>query len=281
MPPAEGPDEISTAFVLGGGGVLGSHEVGMLRALFERQVIPDVVVGTSIGAMNGAFVAAEPTLDSVDRLTELWRSIDESGVFSTSILGQLRTLSQTYTHLHDNEPLRRLVAEALPIERVENLAVRFECVAASIERASVHYFSDGPLVDAVLASCAVPGLFPPVEIDGEHFLDGGLVASIPLDRAVELGAKTVFVLQVGRVEEALTVPTRPWEVAMVAFEISRRHRFEEALRSLPPDVEVHVLPTGEPKAFNDLKQYRYRATGAVEDRIERSYEASLDYLDRL
>ena len=161
---------------------------------------------------------------------------------------------------------------------IEDLPVSFECVAASIERSNAHHFNSGPIVEAVLASSAVPGLLPPVAIGGEHYLDGGLVASIPLDRAIARGADQIFVLQVGRVEEPLTAPTRPWEVALVAFEISRRHRFVEALATVPDHVEVHVLPTGDPKAFNDLRQYR-EASDDVAGRIAQSYEASVAYLD--
>jgi NTE family protein len=97
--------------------------------------------------------------------------------------------------------------------------VPFQCVAASIERAAEHWFASGSLVDAILASAAVPGVLPPVRVGDEHFLDGGLVNSIPVGRAVALGATTIYVLQVGRIERSLEVPRRPWEVATVAFEI--------------------------------------------------------------
>ncbi len=267
-----------TVFVLGGGGHLGAHEVGLLQALLEREIVPDAVIGTSIGAVNGAMIAADPTMNAVNELARLWSSIDRAGVFDATILSRLRTLATSKTHLLESDSLRELLATALPVERIEQLPVRFECVAANIERATAHYFSEGPLVEAVLASSAVPGLLAPVEIDGQHYFDGGLVASIPLHRALELDARTIYVLQVGRIEEPLRVPTRPWEVAMVAFEISRRHRFTETLASVPPGVEVHVLPTGEPKAFNDLRQYRYRASD-VGDRIECSYRAASEYLD--
>src|ERR1017187_1776086 len=95
------------------------------------------------------------------------------------------------------------------------------------------WWSSGPLVPAVLASCAVPGLLPPVEVDGEHYFDGGLVHSIPVGRAVALGASVVYVLHVGRIERPLEVPRRPWEVGLVAFEIARRHRFHEEMSALP------------------------------------------------
>ncbi len=270
--------EPTTAFVLGGGGDLGAHEVGMLRALNEFAIIPDLVVGTSIGSINGAMVAADPSARTVETLTELWTTLDRSGIFGGSIFTKVATLARSGTHVSDNQPLRDLLERVLPVQRIEDLVVPFECVAASIEQAAAHFFSSGPLVDAILASSAVPGLLPPVQIDGEHFLDGGLVASIPLDRAIDLGATTIYVLQVGRVEAPLTVPTNPWEVAMVAFEISRRHRFAESLRGLPDGLVVHVLPTGDPKSFNDVGQYRRGKAPSIEQRIEQSYRASIDYL---
>ena len=150
--------------------------------------------------------------------------------------------------MHPNEPLRELLTGQLGDRRIEDLAVPFQCVAASIERAAEHWFADGPVVDAVLASSAVPGVLPPVRIGDEHFLDGGLVNSIPVGRAVALGARRVFVLQVGRIDRPLTTPTKPWQVASVAFEIARRHRFARELSEVPADVEVHVLPTGADEA---------------------------------
>jgi len=269
-----------TAFVLGGGGVLGAHEVGMLQALLEAGVVPDLVVGTSVGAINGAVVAADPRPTAVAGLLELWRGIGRDDVFGGSLLTRISTIARTGTHLHDNGPLRALLRGHLGDARIEDLAVPFQCVAASIEAAGPHWFSRGPLVDAVLASSAVPGLLPPVEVDGEHFFDGGLVDSIPVGRAVALGATTVYVLQVGRVERPLTPPTRPWEVGVVAFEIARRARFVEEMRDLPPHVIVHVLPSGDPPA-NDLSQLRYRDFSRVGERIATAYRAAAAYLSEV
>jgi NTE family protein len=266
------------AFVLGGGGVLGAGEVGMLRALLEAGITPDVVLGTSVGALNGAFLAAEPTVETTVRLAELWRQLSaEGGVFSGSLASRVGRAVRTQTHLHGRGPLRQLLAEHLPVERIEDLAVPFQCVAASIERAAEHWFTSGSLSDAVMASAAVPGLLAPVRIDGEHFLDGGLVNSIPVSRAVELGARTVYVLQVGRIERPLTPPTRPWEVALVAFEIARRHRFATDMARLPDGVAVHVLPTGD-EAPDGLAQLRYRDVRSVGRRVERAHLATAEYL---
>lgn len=276
--PAGDPSRPSTAFVLGGGGVLGASEVGMLRALFEAGHVPDLVVGTSIGALNGAFVAADPSPGALGRLAALWESLSGGDVLPGG-LARLRTVARNRTHLHPIDPLRDLVARELGPVRIEDLAVPFQCCAASIERAAETWFATGPVADAVAASCAVPGLFPPVRIGDEHYLDGGIVNSIPVGRAVELGAAEVFVLHVGRVGRPLTVPTKPWEVAAVAFEIARRHRFARDMAELPDGVRVHVLPAGEVEA--PTANLRYRSAKRVRERVDQAYAAAAGYLSSL
>ena len=159
--------------------------------------------------------------------------------------------------------------------RVSSTGLR-EC----IERAAEHWFTSGPVVDAVLASAAVPGLLPPAKVGDEHYLDGGIVNSIPLGRAVRLGADRVFVLQVGRIDRPLTVPRKPWEVARVSFEIARRHRFVRELDELPEGVEAHVLPARGTSSRDD-SLLAHRDFGSVERRIEETYEASREYLSSL
>jgi NTE family protein len=271
---------MTTAFVLGGGGLLGAHEVGMLRALTEAGIRPDLVVGTSVGAINGAFVAADPS-GAVARLDRMWQGDELRLAFSEKLWGRAVRLVRSGTHLHSLEPLRRLLSDTLPGEDFADLKLPFQCVAASIETASARWFSSGPVVPAVMASCAVPGLLPPVEVDGVHYFDGGLVDSIPVGRAVALGASTVYVLQVGRIESPMAVPTRPWEVGLVAFEIARRHRFHEEMSSLPENVRVHVLPTGGERLPPGLAQFRYRDAARVGPSIERAYAASASYLAAL
>ncbi|MGI9556662.1 MAG: patatin-like phospholipase family protein [Solirubrobacterales bacterium] len=264
------------AFVLGGGGVAGSVQVGMLEALADADVEPDLILGTSIGAINGAVVAARPGPDGVAALAALWRGLaDATG---DTLVDRLRRLARTGTHIEDSSWLRGPLEETIGVDTFEELARPFQCVAASIERAAPRWFSEGPLVDAILASSAVPGLFAPVQIGGEHFLDGGLVHSIPLGRAIELGASTIYALQVGRIETPLSVPNRPWEVASVAFEIARRHRFVEELEGAPTDVVVHVLPTGAPIGPADASSLRYRDAAGAVDRMRAAHSASADYL---
>jgi NTE family protein len=251
----------------------------MLQALFEHDVRPDLIVGTSVGAINGAFVAADPAASAVALLRAVWEELASKRIFAGSVLSRMGTLVRTRTHLHPREPLRDLLAAHLPVETFAELQVPFQCVAASIERAAERWFTDGNVIDAVLASSAVPGLLPPVELDGEHYLDGGLVHSIPVGRAVALGATTVFVLQVGRVEQPLVAPTRPWEVGLVAFEIARRHRFATDMASIPSGVTVHVLPVGEePPRYDSRAALRYRDLRSVGARVDRAYDATSAYL---
>ncbi|MBF4768540.1 patatin-like phospholipase family protein [Nocardioides agariphilus] len=271
---------MTTAFVLGGGGVLGAVEVGMLQALFERGVTPDLILGTSVGALNGAMVARDPSAAVVARLTELWQQVAAGReVYGDRALRTVRRAMSTGTHIYSSGPMRRRLEDEFGDTTFEDLPVRFQVCAASIERAAEHWFSSGPLVPAVVASAAVPGLLPPARVGDEHFLDGGIVNSIPLGRAVALGADEIYVLQVGRIDRPLQVPRRPWDVARVSFEIARRHRFARELSEVPDGVVVHVLPARGTSARDDSLR-GHRDFTSVITRIEQTYEASLDYLDQ-
>jgi NTE family protein len=267
-----------TAFVLGGGGVLGAVEVGMLRALLEAEVEADIILGTSVGALNGALVAADPTPGIIERLVALWESAaGEKQVYGDGAVRQVTRAVRTGTHLHSAKPLRERLAAELDDLTFDQLRIPFQCCAANIERAAEHWFTDGRVADAVMASAAVPGLLRPARVNGEHFLDGGIVNSIPVGRAVELGAERIFVLQVGRVDRPLKPPRRPWEVAKVSFEIARRHRFVREMAALPEGVTAHVLPTGGSSPRDD-SLLAYRDFSAVLRRIDASYAASVAYL---
>src|SRR6478609_6856938 len=270
------------AFVLGGGGVLGAAEVGMARALLESGVRPDLVCGTSIGAINGAAIAGDPTPAGAQRLLAMWETLGGNGMLDGSLVGRVAGLVHRRTALHGNGALRRILRERLPAQTFAELVVPFECVAASVERAREHWFDSGDLIEPVLASCALPGVFPPVRIGDEHFFDGGLVNSIPLDRAVARGADTIWVLHVGRLEEELAPPRFLWEVGFTAFEISRRHRFHSDLERVGSDVAVHVLPSGLPqRPAATWSNLRYRDTRRIARRADLAYDATQKYLEAL
>ncbi|MEZ5180556.1 MAG: patatin-like phospholipase family protein [Acidimicrobiales bacterium] len=236
-----------TAFVLSGGGNLGALQVGMLRALFERRIEPDLVLGCSVGALNGAAVAAEPSLAMVGRLQDLWRGIADEDVMPAGLLPTTVQLARKGVAIHDNANLRRVVEEVLPVGRFEELTVPFQCVAAAINEGTETWFDEGPLVEPILASSALPAVYPPVEIDGVKDLDGAIVNDVPVSRAVALGADRIFVLHVGSWDRPRPEPKRPIDMAMYAYWLARRSRFRRDLASIPSSIEVLVLRPGPPR----------------------------------
>lgn len=254
--------------------------MGMLKALEDKGIRPDLILGTSIGAFNGSVIAAEPGVEGVDRLVRIWKEIAASNLFSGGAYDRVKAVATLQPAMHGSAALRALLEEVHdPDSRIEELVVPFQCVAASIERAAEHWFTEGPLIDALLATSAVPLLFPPIEINQEHFYDGGLVNSVPLRRAVKLGADVVYVIQVGRVEAPLRPPERLYEAALISFEIARRHTFATAMQEIPEDVAVHLLPSGNPVMFDDWRQLKWRDTGSTDELMEGAYEASMSYLN--
>lgn len=273
-----GAVESPVGFVLGGGGIRGAVEIGMIRALFEAGIRPDVIAGTSIGAINGALVASDPTLAVVDTLLQAWTSPEANAVYGESLRTQLWRLIKTKTHLNSPAPLRRILERSLGEDATfEGLAVPLRVVAANIESAAERVFDSGPLIPAVLASASVPGLLPATRIGDEHFIDGGVVNSIPIDQALAFGARTVFVLQVGRIETPLEAPTSAVGAARVAFEIARRHRFAHDLATLPEGVALHVLPSGG-ALEGDESLMAFRRMDTVHRRIEQAYDATGAFL---
>ena len=267
------------AFVLGGGGRWGAVEVGMLQALQEAGIAPDLILGTSIGAYNGSVIAAEPGPEGLKRLAGFWEDVSRAGILRNGLFERFKNVATFKPSINETDDMRRLLEMVHdPDTLIEDLAIPFQCVAASIERAAEHWFTSGPLIPALLASSAVPALFPPVRIGDEHFYDGGLVNSVPLTRAMDLGASSIYVLQVGRLESPLRPPTRLHESALISFEIARRHRFTTTLDNLPEGVEVHVLPSGNPVAFDDRRQLKWRDTSDTAALIEAAFEAASGYL---
>lgn len=251
----------------------------MAKALASKGLQPDLIVGTSIGSLNGAVLASAPVEESVLRLDEMWKQMQGTSVFGESTFNRVRHLVNHWTHFHSNEPLRQLVEDWVSFAVLEAAYTTVQACAACIETSSEHWFTEGPVVDAVLASCALPGILPPIELEGLHYIDGGVVNSIPVSRAIELGATEIYVLHVGHIDDPLTAPRHPWDVAMVSFEIARRHRFHREVESARDNVEIHVLPTGKPPGrFNDPAKLRYNQDKAIQVHIDTAEQATLEQL---
>ena len=260
-----------TAFVLGGARNLGAMQVGMLQALLSAGVVPDLVVGCSVGAVNGAAIARDPTPAGADALEGLWRSMSRRDVWPVTLPRTPIRLARRGTSVHGNEGLRAVLAANLPAT-FEELATPFACVAADLASGQARWFRAGPLHDAVLASAALPGLLPPVEVGGELLVDGAAVDVVPLGEAIRLGAERLFVLQIKDLDAAAPPPARPIDVVLRAFAISRNARFVSELAALPPSLEVHVLPV---VAWPRL---RYDGFSRTAELIAAAREASASHL---
>jgi NTE family protein len=264
------------AVVLSSGANMGAVQVGVLRALVEHGVRPDLVVGCSIGALNGAALAHDPTVAGVARLEEAWTTADARGVIPRPWLPPAVALIRRGESVASRDGLHRLIERSVAATSFADLAVPFHCVATDVEACTDAWFSEGPLLDALLASAAMPAMFPPVTIDGRRYIDGAVVNDVPVRRAVALGARTVYVVEVGPLSTRdWSVSRRPLGAAIEAYWVARRHRFRRELEAVPPDVEVHLMPHGDPPRL------RLGDFTRTPDLIAGAHAASSAYLDAL
>lgn len=181
-------------YVLGGGGSLGAVQVGMLQALSERDLGPDLVAGTSVGSINGAVLASDP-VGAANRLSHAWARMTREVVFPGGLIAQALLLQRVKTHLFPNTGLAAVIADFLgPTTDFADLVLPFAAVTVDVATAQPHVLRSGPLLPALLASSAIPGIYPPVDHDGLRLYDGGVVANVPMRQAVAMGARSLVVL---------------------------------------------------------------------------------------
>ena len=194
---------MATAFVLSGGASLGAVQVGMLRGLAEQGITPDLIVGTSVGAVNGGWIASRPDASGIDALADLWLSLSRKDIFPTHPISGLLGFLGRSSHLVPNSGLRRLLSDQLEFARLEDAPIPFHVVATDVISGTDVLLSSGDAVDAIAASAAIPGIFPPVNINGRDLMDGGVVNNTPLSHAVALGRPSL-----GVADWLLVRPTR-------------------------------------------------------------------------
>ena len=262
---------MTTAFVLSGGGNQGVAQVGMLRALVERGVVPDVVIGCSAGALNGAGVAASPTLAGVARLANTWLSLTAADVFPGGRVSRAWNVVRRGSHLFTNEGLAAVIDRSSAAKTFEDLVVPLRVVATDLDTGEEVVIARGPLKPALLASAALPGVFPIVHHAGRRLVDGGVVDTVPLGHALASPVDHVYVLNVSGVSVG-RVQRSPLDVVMTSFLHARNQRFELELRNLPPGVRVTVLP--RPHDGRDLLDF-----SGGEQLIDAAYELALHALD--
>jgi NTE family protein len=267
---------VSVAFVLSGGASLGAIQVGMLRALFERGITPDLIIGTSIGALNGAYIAScTPTPDTADALADIWLGLHRFEVFPPNPITGLLGFVGLSDHFMPNLGLRRILRRHLEIDRLEDAAIPLHVIATDVRNGLEHRLSRGPAWRAVMASAAMPGVFPAVEIGGYHLIDGGVASNTPTSDAIELGAQTVYVLPTGHACDLLRPPRGALAMAIHASSLllSRRalvdvHRLagRAHLVMLPPPCPQRVHPADFRHARTLIDDGHAEATRVLDDR---------------
>src|SRR5687767_4963674 len=189
---------MTTAFVLSGGASLGAIQVGMLRALAAHDIRPDVIVATSVGAVNGAFLACRDFgAKAIDELAELWLGVRRGQIFPVEPFTGLLGFLGARRNLVPGGALRRLIRKHIDCERLEDAGTPLHVIACDVLNGEEVRISEGPLVEAIMASAAIPGVLPPVERDGRVLVDGGVMNNTPITHAVDLGADEFFVLPTG------------------------------------------------------------------------------------
>lgn len=295
-----------TAFVFSTGGARGALQVGALRALFEFGESPDVVVGTSIGSWNGALVARDPTPKVIDELVGVWRGLTTSRVLlgweprfapvapayaGAFVVAAIRRVTMGFPSLYGDSGLRSIYAEHLEGAHFEDMRLPFRVMASNISTGDISVFGKGPMEMALLASAAIPGVFPPVRINNQIFVDGGALEAASIDVALALGARRIFVLDAG-------YDATPEADALLQHLITRenhhggqqanahalalilertatmmgRYQLHRALDRIPPGVEAHIIRPSTAMGEGAL-DFDHAATW-----IDASYEFARDYL---
>ncbi len=231
-----------TAVVLSGGANLGAVHVGMLRALIEADVRPDMIVGTSVGAINGIYMASRWNAAGVDGLDALWTHMRRSTIFPTRLVGGLLGFLGKRDHLVPPDGLRRLVDDHADFERIEDAPIPLHVVATDLLTGLDRRFSSGPAVNAVMASAAIPAVFPPVVIGGVPYIDGGVVNNTPISHAVDLGADEVWVLPAGTACGLDEAPASALGIALQAVTVLINRRLQRDIEIFQDRCTMHVLP---------------------------------------
>ena len=231
-----------TAFAISAGGARGAIQVGMLKALLEHGIRPDFIVGTSVGAWNGGWLAQGATVERLERLARVWRNVN-ARTLNVIWWRAARNLVRRRPFLYEPDGMTRLIAANLTRQTFADLDIPFHAVAIDLTDGKKTVFSSGPLAPAVLASSAIPGMFPPVVIDAHQYVDGGGVDPTGLETAVELGAKKVYVLNCGY-SGRLDAPLTSMNTIMDhAFQVAAQHRVERSVRELSRSAEIiHLRP---------------------------------------
>jgi len=256
---------------LTGGANWGAVQVGAARALFERGFRPEFIVGVSVGAINGAYLATRPSPEGVEALLGLWETADADKIFG-SRLSRIRELAAVLFHdsAFSNRALRSFLNESIPVRRFDESAIPLAVVASDLKSGTSRQLSTGDLIDAILASAAIPGLFPPVEIDGERLVDGAIADPLPLTAMLERGIRRVVVVEAGQPCGCENDLGHVQGLFQRAVTIVMSDRMDLLVELVPPDMEfVRLGQVCHPETpITDLSNAALRARIGYEQAVE-------------
>lgn len=257
------PGQSKTAFVFAGGGSFGAIQVGMLQSLVGHGVGADMVVGSSVGSINGAFYAGDPTLDGVKRLADIWRGLKRHDVFPIS----MRTLfgflwRRDFLIPHDG--IRKLIDDHIPYRNLEEAKLPVHIVTTDIITGDSVVLSDGPTADAIVASTAIPGAFSPIHYGDYYLADGAVSSNTPVRVAVKKGANRLIILPTGHACANDAPPVGAVANALHALTLLISRQLIGELENLGPDIEYYVVPpvcplVGSPYDFSRTAEHIARA----------------------
>jgi NTE family protein len=265
---------MTTAFVLSGGGSLGAVQVGMLQALTDRAEKPDLLVGTSAGALNAAYLAGHGTgMDALDGLADIWVGLRRGDVFPFSPGRHLLALAGARGSVFSSDGLRRLIESHLTYRDLQDATIRVHVVATNMLSGEEVLLSEGDASSAILASTAIPGLLPAVSRDGQTLVDGALANNAAISQAISLGADRIYVLPAGVACALTEPPASPYAAALQALSFLTQQRLIRDVSDLAGKTELHVIPPLCPLSVSSADFSQARAL------IDRARVATGKWLD--
>jgi NTE family protein len=255
--------QAKTAFVFAGGGSFGAIQVGMLHSLAAHGISADMVVGSSVGALNGAFYAGDPTLAGVEKLGDIWRGLRRQDVFPISwwtLLGFLWRRDFLISH----DGIRKLIDDHIPYRNLQDAKVPVHIVTTDIISGDSIVLSEGSTSQAIVASTAIPGAFSPIHYKDYYLADGAISSNTPIQVAVRKGAKRLIILPTGHACANQTPPVGAVANALHALTLLIARQLVSELESLDPDIEYFVVPplcplVGSPYDFSRTADHIARA----------------------
>jgi NTE family protein len=243
---------MKTAFVFAGGGSLGAIQVGMLKALTEHGLCAELLLGSSVGAINAAYFAADPSLQGIAQLEAIWLSLHRDDVFHFSWVSGIKGFLGKRTHLFDEKTFERFLAERLPYQEFQDATIPVHIVASDYVSGDEVVLSEGKMLPALQASAAIPGIFPPVEIDGRYLIDGGVANHTPVSTAIRLGASRLIVLPTGFTCAPSMPPTGALNIALHSLNLIIARQLLQDLEAHKEQAEILVVPPLCPQKAHPL-----------------------------